>query len=420
MIIESELVQAVQAFVRKDFTYEFGHPKMAVREDPEWRKVRDTGTRLWLDTGDLAEARALWNLEFEALTTNNTLLNKEVQKGIYDGVVREAAAAVLGAVPEIERSRLILEIGFILNAVHGLALVQEFDAHVSVELHTDLAGDVERTVEYGRRYYAICPERFYVKVPLTPAGLLAARELGRQGIPVNLTLGFSARQNYVVALLAQPRYLNVFMGRLNAFVADNSLGTGRNVGEKATLATQRMLNDLRGQGRTKSLLIGASIRDGSQVLSLAGLDVLTLPPKAAQQYRERPAATVPIHLDNDPPVSTSPGIRLEHFAGQTLWDIPDRFKTAMADLLAKGETERLTPVDLHVHFSEAGFGDLFPRWSTDDVRTVTADGKIPRFETWRERLSSGKVGLDSLMNLCALASFASDQQALDQRIQSLL
>ena len=128
---------------------------------------------------------------------------------------------------------------FILNATHGLRLVERFDAHVSVEEHTDLAHDLEQSVEYARRYYAICPERFYVKIPFTPAGLLATRRVRQEGIPVNHTLGFSARQNYVITRLALPTFVNVFLGRLNSFIADNGLGSGDYVGEKATLASQQ-------------------------------------------------------------------------------------------------------------------------------------------------------------------------------------
>src|SRR5277367_1371533 len=181
----------VHEFVREGFTHGSGKTAETAKDDPEWRKVHDTGTRLWLDTGDIDEASKLWNSSFDALTTNNTLLNKEIQKGIYDDLVAKAARVVLDASPKISQQDLVLEIAFILNAHHALRLVDRFDANVSVELHTDLAGDVERTVAYGKRYFAICPERFYVKVPLTPAGYLSARKLAAAGIPLNFTLGFS-------------------------------------------------------------------------------------------------------------------------------------------------------------------------------------------------------------------------------------
>lgn len=419
MIDTGAIAEVTYDLARRDFSPQFGGPETGFREKRLWQEVRALGTRLWLDTGDSDTARALWCSEFEALTTNNTLLNREIQTGQYDAFVREAAEAIRGAAPEIDERQLILEIAFVLNARHGLRLVELFDAHVSVELHTDLGHDVERSVAYGRRYYDICPERFHVKVPLMPAGLLAARRLGQFGIPINFTLGFSARQNYVAALLAQPRFVNVFMGRLNAFVADNDLGDGRNVGEKATLATQRELLSLREAGRTRSRLIGASMREGGQVATLAGLDVFTMPPTTASQYENEPAADLSSRVEDDPPVQLGEGIALDDFNGASLWEVPEGFKDCVERLLAE-DIGALTPDHIQGHFAQAGCTDLFPRWSEADIRMATVDGKIPVFANWRDRLAAGRIGLDALMNLSAFQSFATDQNALDNRIQSLI
>lgn len=407
----ARLEQAVHEFARSGFQL----PSLATSSsDVEWAKLRAVGTRLWLDTGDLDEAAKLWVAEFEALTTNNTLLNKEIQKGIYDNLVGEAATMIRHVAPDISERELVLEIAFTLNACHGLRLVEKFDANVSVELHTDLAHDVRRTVAYGKRYYGICPERFYVKVPLTPSGYLGARQLVEAGVPINFTLGFSARQNYLAALLTQPAYVNVFMGRLNSFVADNKLGTGVNVGEKATLATQRALLTLRKADRTKTQLIGASIRSGAQIGDCAGVDVFTMPPKAAAEYRSKPRANPISRVGNDPDIPLAPGVTLEQFNGDSLWQVTPQFKETVETLL-KRDLDKLTPADL-----QAQFPDMLPRWSEAEVAIAAKDGKIPQHSTWRTRLESGQVGLDALMNLSALQSFATDQKALDDRIRSLL
>jgi transaldolase len=413
------IAEKVAALVREGFVHEFGKPRPEIRESRVWKKVRDTGSRLWLDTGDIDEASRLWSSEFDALTTNNTLLNKEVQKGIYDDLIRKAASAIKEVVPDIDERTWLLEVAFVLNASHGLSLVEHFDARVSVELHTDLANDVKRTVEYGKRFYEICPERFYVKVPLTPAGFLAARKLGEAGIPVNFTLGFSARQNYLAVLLSRPRYVNVFLGRLNSFVMDNNLGDGENMGEKTTLATQREISKLRKERGTETLLIGASMRGGFQVTALAGVDVLTMPPKVAAQYQENPSEGISSRVDQDPPLRLAHGVKLDDFNGATLWEIPEAFKTCVENLLKK-PIDHWGPDDLQTHFEDAGFGDFLPRWSDDDRETVARDGKIPIYERWKDRLSSGKVGLDALVNISGLYSFATDQKALDARVRSLL
>jgi transaldolase len=413
------LEQAVESVVREFHARLPRLDRVRPAPDAEWAKVRAAGTRLWLDTGDLDEAAALWTADFEALTTNNTLLNREVQKGIYDDLMGRAAAELRRADPGIDDRRLVLEIAFILNALHGLRLVDRFDAFVSVELHTDLADDAERSVAYGRRYHRLCPERFYVKVPLTPAGLLGARRLGAAGIPVNFTLGFSARQNVVAALVANPTFVNVFMGRLNAFAADNRLGDGRNVGEKATLATQRALRTLRAAGRTRSRLIGASMRDGGQVTALAGVDVYTMPPKVAAAWRAKPPASVAPQVDQDPAVGAAPGVRLEDYNASSLWEVPEAFARCAEGLLRQ-DLDRLAADGLLRYFAERGFGDFLPAWSAQDLATATADGKIPIYEKWKARLRAGAIGLDALMNVSALRSFVTDQKALDDRIESKL
>jgi len=405
--------------VRQGFSPAFGEGKAEMKTDPEWRKIRDTGTRLWLDTGDIDEAAKLFTAEFEALTTNNTLLNKEVQKGLYDDLVGEAAAALREIAPGVDERDLLLEIAFVLNARHGLRLVERFDSYVSVELHTDLAHDVVASVAYGKRLYAVCPERFIVKVPLTPAGLLAARRLREDRVPVNFTLGFSARQNYLASLLAQPNYVNVFMGRLNAFVADYGLGSGENIGEKATLATQRTVNGLRSAGRPASLLIGASMRKGAQVAALAGLDVFTMPTKVAQEYRENPAAEVESRVNDDPEVPLEAGVSLDDFYGASLWEVSGGFKGAVEGLLNL-PVDKLTPEAITTHLEQNGHGDIFPAWTEAEVEQAAKDGKIPVYDTWKEQLREKRIGLDALMNLSALQSFASDQSALDARVKSLL
>ena len=413
------LEETLFALVREGFEETTESNRPTLRSEPEWRKVRQTGTSLWLDTGDIEEAAKLFTMEFEALTTNNTLLNNEVQKGIYDELVGETAKVIRETQPGISESELVLEIAFVLNARHALKLVEQFGANVSVELHTDLAHDVERSIAYGRRFYAICPEKFIIKVPLTPAGLLSARALAEEGIPINFTLGFSARQNYVIARFTKPNYVNVFMGRLGAFLADNDLGPGDCIGEKATLATQREVLALRESGESPSRLIGASMRSSAQVAALAGLDVFTMPTKVAAQYLESPAETVSSRIQDDPDVPLADGVRFEDFNANTLWDVPDDLRKAVNGLVAQ-DSSSLSPAAIEDHFANAGIGDLFPRWSEADLETVTKDGKIPVYETWKERLQAKAIGFDALMNLSALHSFVTDQKALDDRIRSFL
>ena len=251
--------------------------------DPFWQGLSGVGSMIWFDTGDIDAASSNWSAEMSALTTNNSLLNKEVQKGIYDDLIVRAKE-MLGS---MEPDDLVMEVAFILNAVHGMRLARRFNADVSVELHTGISYDVEAIAHYGKRFHEINPDRFIVKVPFTSDGILGARVIREAGIRVNLTLGFSARQNVIAAVVSKPNFVNVFLGRLNSFVADNGLGTGNMIGEKTTLASQRSVHSVTQEFVEPVHQIAASIRGAGQLEALAGVDVITMPTDVAEEAKQR-------------------------------------------------------------------------------------------------------------------------------------
>jgi len=413
---DSSLAKSVAEFCTKQVT-QAQQGRASFPSSPLWAAAAKTGTQLWLDTGDVDAAKELWVREFVALTTNNTLLNKEVQKGIYDQLVPDAAALLRKLDPKIAKDRLVQEIAFVLNAVHGLKLVRTFDADVSVELHTAISHDAEASYRYGKRFAAICPDRFIVKVPLTPAGLLAARRLHDDGIRLNFTLGFSARQNWLIAQVAQPTWVNVFMGRINAFVADNKLGDGVNAGEKATLASQRGLRKLRDTKKLDVRQIGASMRSGQQCEDLLGLDVFTMPTAAAKEFvKKNPApASLVDKTKNDPKVTFAAGVDAGADKLNCFWEITPQFEAAAA-ACAKLDPKKATAADVLKTLAANGAGDLFPQFTADEAGKIAKEGKIPVYASWKDRVRSGTASWDGILTAAALASFTQDQQALDDRI----
>lgn len=387
---------------------------MTADPDPRWTKLRGLGTELWLDTGDMAHAGALWNQEFTALTTNNSLLNKEIQKGLYDDWIPAAAALVRAEQPEIDERDLVLEIAFALNARHGLRLVQRFGTRVSVEFHTDLAHDVERSVEYGMRYAALCKD-FIVKVPLTPSGLVAARRLEDAGIPVNFTLGFSARQNYLIACVAQPHWVNVFLGRLNAYAQTEQLSDGRWVGERATLASQAGVRELRERLGVPTQQIAASMRSGEQIRTLAGLDVYTMPVAAAEEFLASAGNELRDRTGEDyrPNWNGEIATRIEGL--NNLWELSDDLRTHSEKLAATPSNE-LSAETIEAGCHDAGLGDLFPRLTDEEHGRLRVEGKAPKRGSWLTSIATGRAGLDALFTLAGLNAFAEDQAALDARI----
>jgi transaldolase len=418
---DSKLAKEVATYCRSGHTAPDPRVRAAFPASEVWQAVTRTGTELWLDTGDVDAAKGLWTREFKALTTNNTLLNKEVQKGIYDELIPDAAALLRNASADLDEQRVVLEIGFILNAVHGLKLVRTFDADVSVELHTDLANDTEASYQYGKRFAAINPERFIVKVPLTPSGIFAARRLVKDGIRVNFTLGFSARQNYVIALLARPTFVNVFMGRINAFLLDNKLGDGVNAGEKATLSSQRTMRRLKQSPGVTVRQIGASMRSGQQCFDLLGVDVFTMPIAAAKEFLQKnpPRDTIKDRTDSDPPVTFAKGVDAAADRLAAFWEVDANFEKAMCKLAAE-DAGKLDAAKLVAFLQAQGCGDLFPQFTADEEMKLRKEGKIPVHASWRDRVRKGTASWDGVMTAAALQSFAQDQSALDERVRRQL
>lgn len=391
-----------------------GQPEF--ESDPLLTRLKSLGTELWVDTGELEKARPVWRKECSALTTNNTLANQVVQSGVMDEVIRETVSKVAEVAADLSEEELVTEIGFVVNCRIALRLVEAFRTRVSVELHPCMSRNLERSLIYARRYYRVCPEFFTIKIPLTPEGYLAVRKLRKEGLPINFTLGFSARQNYLAARLSNPDYLNVFLGRLNQVVVDNGLGSGDMVGEKVTLATQSAMHEVRnGNGDVTTRLIGASVRNGEQVGFLAGLDVLTIPPAAMEQFLnsgkspEDITSNVSRHREIAPGIQ--PGARSRF---DRLWEVTDDFKDFVDQLSANSKLDSFTGDDLEAVCDNRGV-DLFHKFTDSDLKKIREDGKIPRLADWPET-----IVLDDLMTQSALQSFSKDQDALDDKIRSFL
>jgi transaldolase len=379
---------------------------------PALAKLRELGSELWVDTGDREKAKTVWRSDLSALTTNNTLANQVVQSGVMDGAIRETLNRIRKSGLSLSERELLYEIGFVVNCRIALGLVEAFNTKVSVELHPDMARDVDRSLSFARRYYKVNPVYFTVKLPISPEGYLAVRRLIREGIPVNFTLGFSARQNYLAARLSNPDYVNVFLGRLNAVVKDNGIGNGKYVGEKAALGSQKTLDRVRREDPTiKSRQIAASIRDGRQVADLAGVDVLTMPPSALQEFLEMNLP--PGQIENRRGEDYALGVD-SRWASRflSLCEVSDAFERASDDLLRNPDS--LNGKDIAACFRDHG-EPLFHPFSETETAAIQRQGKIPKLSDWKD-----EVPLDDLMTQSALQSFAVDQEALDNRIRKSL
>ena len=94
---------------------------------------------------------------------------------------------------------------------------QEFKDIGLTDISMEVIGDTGNMVSEGKRLYKKYGKVATIKVPCTPNGLLACKELSDDGIRVNVTLIFSASQA-ILAAKAGATYISPFLGR----VEDNS------------------------------------------------------------------------------------------------------------------------------------------------------------------------------------------------------
>jgi transaldolase len=175
-------------------------------------QLRSLGQSLWLDniTRELVASgtleRYLRDHDVTGLTSNPTIFQHALaQGGAYDAAIRALAAA--GGRDEAIFFELALEdlrraaalFRPVYDATHGV------DGWVSLEVSPLLADDAAGTIVAAATLHrqARCANLF-IKIPGTRAGIAAIEESIFAGVPVNVTLLFSAEQ-YLAAAKAYLR-----------------------------------------------------------------------------------------------------------------------------------------------------------------------------------------------------------------------
>ena len=135
--------------------------------------------------------------------------------------------------------------------------------------------DAEGMIAEGREIAKIHPN-MVVKIPMTVEGLKATKVLSSEGIPVNVTLIFSANQA-ILAANAGAAYVSPFLGRLDD-INTPGIDLIRNISE---------IFDIYGYDTE---IIAASVRNPIHVTdcALAGADIATVPSKVIEQMTKHP------------------------------------------------------------------------------------------------------------------------------------
>ena len=153
----------------------------------------DNITRAMLDSGQLAAYIDEYSVT--GLTSNPSIFDKAIATGGYDDAIR--AKATTG----IDRESLFFELAIedLRRAADAFRPVHErtagLDGWVSLEVSPLLAYDPDTTVRVATELHAAAERpNVLIKIPGTPEGLPAVEAAIAAGIPVNVTLLFSADQ----------------------------------------------------------------------------------------------------------------------------------------------------------------------------------------------------------------------------------
>ncbi|OON61087.1 transaldolase [Massilia sp. KIM] len=239
-------------------------------------------TTVVADTGDFQSIKAYAPQD---ATTNPSLILKAVQKPEYRPLLEKAIAdAPHAEIDEIVDNLLI---------AFGVEILKYVPGRVSTEIDAALSFDTEATVAKGRELIAlyekagVSRERVLIKIASTWEGIRAAEILEKEGIRCNLTLLFSLCQA-VACAEAGVQLISPFVGRIYDWYKKSTGTDYTGADDPGVQSVKRIYQYYRKFGY-KTEVMGASFRNTSQILELAGCDLLTISPDLLQKLADADA-----------------------------------------------------------------------------------------------------------------------------------
>lgn len=238
-------------------------------------------TTIVADTGDFQSIQAYAPRD---ATTNPSLILKAVQKAAYQPLLQQAVAAHRNNDDIVDH----------LLVAFGLEILKLIPGRVSTETDARLSFDTEGTIAKGRKLIAlyreagIAPERVLIKIASTWEGIRAAEVLEQEGIHCNLTLLFALPQAIACAD-AGVQLISPFVGRIYDWHKKSTGQDYSGADDPGVQSVQRIYHYLRKFGYPTEVM-GASFRNTSQIVELAGCDLLTISPDLMQQLVASTAA----------------------------------------------------------------------------------------------------------------------------------
>jgi transaldolase len=248
------------------------------------------------DTGDFESIK---DYKPQDATTNPSLIYAATQKDNYvhllDEVIADRRNSGLSGAAQIEDiiEHLLVKFGSeILKIVPG-RVSTETDARYSF----DTEGSINKARQLIKLYKerGIGPERVLIKIASTWEGINAAEQLQKEGIKCNLTLMFSLPQA-VRCAEAKVQLISPFVGRIYDWYKAHEKRDYTGPEDPGVQSVQEIYTYYKKFGH-KTEVMGASFRNVSQILELAGCDALTISPELMKELSE---STEPVERKLDP------------------------------------------------------------------------------------------------------------------------
>ncbi|POR55729.1 transaldolase [Paraburkholderia eburnea] len=241
-------------------------------------------TTVVADTGDFQQ---FVQYKPQDATTNPSLILKAVQKAEYrpllEKTVRDHASESVEAI-----------IDHLLIAF-GTEILKIIPGRVSTEVDARLSFDTKKSIDKAHhiidlyKQAGIGKERVLIKLASTWEGIRAAEVLQKEGIHCNMTLLFSLAQAAACAE-AGAQLISPFVGRIydwykKAKGADWDDAKDGGANDPGVQSVRKIYAYYKKFGY-KTEVMGASFRNTSQIVELAGCDLLTISPDLLQKLHD--------------------------------------------------------------------------------------------------------------------------------------
>ena len=234
-------------------------------------------TKVVADTGDFETMK---DFKPQDATTNPSLILAAATKPQYEHLVDEVVAKRKGS--GLTGAKQVEDIIDHVLIAFGLEILKIVPGRVSTETDARLSFDVEGTIAKGRQLIAlyeaagISRERILIKIASTWEGIKAAEVLEKEGIHCNLTLLFSLPQAIACAE-AGAQLISPFVGRIYDWYKAAQKRDFTGAEDPGVQSVTTIFNYYKKFGYDTEVM-GASFRNVSQIVELAGSDLLTISP----------------------------------------------------------------------------------------------------------------------------------------------